>query len=355
MDMKLASFAIVRFLLCRHYPPPPSSLSPMVQVPPAARFLSSLAPVAILINSSDAHPVSDLSHALKNAAANRRTPSLRTMACKLPTDGHGVGGCMVPGNGTSTSVVRAFAQEVTHERGRGHLGSELESLCREGRVEAALQVMEAMEKQGIPGQPSDLILLLQACAESGSLGFVRRVHDHIMRSHCRYSTGILENLAAVYCKLGSSADARRVFGQMRSQRLSTTSTSTPGNGHRKGKSSSNSADPKRREAYEKVRELHQQMRAAGYVPDTRYVLHDIDEEAKERSLMYHSERLAIAFGLISTPPGTTLRIMKNLRICGDCHSAIKVMSRIVEREIIVRDNKRFHHFRDGACSCGDYW
>ncbi|CAA6657740.1 unnamed protein product [Spirodela intermedia] len=97
------------------------------------------------------------------------------------------------------------------------------------------------------------------------------------------------------------------------------------------------------------------MRAAGYVPDTRYVLHDIDEEAKERSLMYHSERLAIAFGLISTPPGTTLRVMKNLRICGDCHNAVKIISKIVGRQIIVRDNKRFHHFRDGACSCGDYW
>ncbi|CAL4957263.1 unnamed protein product [Urochloa decumbens] len=92
-----------------------------------------------------------------------------------------------------------------------------------------------------------------------------------------------------------------------------------------------------------------------YVPDTRYVLHDIDQEAKEQALMYHSERLAIAYGLISTPARTPLRIIKNLRICGDCHNAIKIMSRIVGRELIVRDNKRFHHFKDGKCSCGDYW
>ncbi|KAK3439002.1 hypothetical protein EUGRSUZ_C03659 [Eucalyptus grandis] len=103
------------------------------------------------------------------------------------------------------------------------------------------------------------------------------------------------------------------------------------------------------------RGLNGQMREAGYVPDTRYVLHDIDEEAKEKALQYHSERLAIAYGLISTPPRTTLRIMKNLRICGDCHNAIKIMSKIVGRELIVRDNKRFHHFRDGQCSCGDFW
>ncbi|XP_008810384.2 pentatricopeptide repeat-containing protein At2g15690, mitochondrial [Phoenix dactylifera] len=92
-----------------------------------------------------------------------------------------------------------------------------------------------------------------------------------------------------------------------------------------------------------------------YVPDTRYVLHDIDQEAKEQALLYHSERLAIAYGLISTPARTPLRIIKNLRICGDCHNAIKIMSKIVGRELIVRDNKRFHHFKDGKCSCGDYW
>lgn len=109
------------------------------------------------------------------------------------------------------------------------------------------------------------------------------------------------------------------------------------------------------EGYGKLKGLNGQMREAGYVPDTRYVLHDIDEEAKEQALQYHSERLAIAYGLISTPARTTLRIIKNLRICGDCHNAIKIMSKIVGRELIVRDNKRFHHFRDGKCSCGDYW
>ena len=116
-----------------------------------------------------------------------------------------------------------------------------------------------------------------------------------------------------------------------------------------------STGPYKGEGYEKLKGLNGQMREAGYVPDTRYVLHDIDEEAKEQALQYHSERLAIAYGLISTPPRTTLRIIKNLRICGDCHNAIKIMSRIVGRELIVRDNKRFHHFKDGKCSCGDYW
>ncbi|XP_065851113.1 pentatricopeptide repeat-containing protein At2g15690, mitochondrial-like [Euphorbia lathyris] len=115
------------------------------------------------------------------------------------------------------------------------------------------------------------------------------------------------------------------------------------------------AEPYRSEGNGNLRGLNGQLKEAGYVPDTRYVLHDIDEEAKEQALMYHSERLAIAYGLISTPARQTLRIMKNLRICGDCHNAIKIMSNIVGRELIVRDNKRFHHFKDGKCTCGDYW
>ncbi|KAK9129983.1 hypothetical protein Sjap_010470 [Stephania japonica] len=106
-------------------------------------------------------------------------------------------------------------------------------------------------------------------------------------------------------------------------------------------------DAEKVEASARLEYLTEEMREAGYVPDTKYVVHDIDQEAKEKALMHHSERLAIAYGLISTPPGTTLRIMKNLRICGDCHNAIKFISKIEERQIIVRDNKRFHHFRDG--------
>ncbi|KAK6159345.1 hypothetical protein DH2020_006659 [Rehmannia glutinosa] len=107
--------------------------------------------------------------------------------------------------------------------------------------------------------------------------------------------------------------------------------------------------------YKDDEKLRAAKKEQAYVPDTRYVLHDIDQEAKEQALLYHSERLAIAYGLISTPARTPLRIIKNLRVCGDCHNAIKIMSRIVGRELIVRDNKRFHHFKDGKCSCNDYW
>ncbi|CAL5398148.1 unnamed protein product [Camellia sinensis] len=93
--------------------------------------------------------------------------------------------------------------------------------------------------------------------------------------------------------------------------------------------------------------LAERMRKEGYVPDTSCVLHNVDEEEKENLLCGHSEKLAIAFGILNTPPGTTIRVAKNLRVCNDCHVATKFISKIVRREIIVRDLRRFHHFRDG--------
>eukprot|EP01018_Ginkgo_biloba_P025618 Gb_32099 [translate_table: standard] len=108
------------------------------------------------------------------------------------------------------------------------------------------------------------------------------------------------------------------------------------------------------EIYATLERLAWQMKKAGYAPDTNFALHDVEEEDKEHSLCHHSEKLAVAFGLISTPQGTPIRVVKNLRACGDCHSAIKFISDIVGREIIIRDANRFHHFKDGLCSCGDF-
>lgn len=107
--------------------------------------------------------------------------------------------------------------------------------------------------------------------------------------------------------------------------------------------------------YAELKRLEGRMKEAGYVPDTGSVFHDVEDDEKTNMVCSHSERLAIAFGLISTPPGTRLLITKNLRVCEDCHVAIKYISKITEREITVRDVNRYHHFEDGICSCGDYW
>lgn len=102
-------------------------------------------------------------------------------------------------------------------------------------------------------------------------------------------------------------------------------------------------------------EIIQRLKRHGYTGNTNEVLLDLDEEGKESALYFHSEKLAIAYCFLKTSPGTTIRIVKNLRICGDCHIAIKMISREFNREIIVRDCNRFHHFKSGLCSCKDYW
>ncbi|XP_020207742.1 pentatricopeptide repeat-containing protein At2g22070 [Cajanus cajan] len=113
--------------------------------------------------------------------------------------------------------------------------------------------------------------------------------------------------------------------------------------------------PQRDAIYRMISKIWKEIKKMGFIPDTNSVMHDLEQEVKEQILRHHSEKLAIAFALINTPDHTTLRIMKNLRVCNDCHSAIKYISMLVEREIIVRDATRFHHFKDGSCSCQDYW
>ncbi|CAN6192054.1 unnamed protein product [Urochloa humidicola] len=109
-----------------------------------------------------------------------------------------------------------------------------------------------------------------------------------------------------------------------------------------------------KEIYARLSKLIEEIKAVGYVPDTDSI-HDVEDDVKAQLLNTHSEKLAIAYGLIRTAPGTTIQIKKNLRVCNDCHNATKLISLVTGREIIMRDIQRFHHFKDGKCSCGDYW
>lgn len=102
-------------------------------------------------------------------------------------------------------------------------------------------------------------------------------------------------------------------------------------------------------------EISERIKEIGYVPDTSHVLLFVDQQEREAKLQYHSEKLALAFALLKTPKGSTIRIKKNIRVCGDCHTSFKFVSQLVEREIVLRDTNRFHHFHGGSCSCGDYW
>lgn len=113
--------------------------------------------------------------------------------------------------------------------------------------------------------------------------------------------------------------------------------------------------PEAKEIRQALRVIAERVSDAGYESQVSDVLHNVGNEEKGIYLCEHSERLAIAYGILKTKAPVPIRIVKNLRVCIDCHEVTKIISKIYEREIIVRDRVRFHKFVDGTCSCKDYW
>ncbi|KAF8037365.1 hypothetical protein BT93_B0315 [Corymbia citriodora subsp. variegata] len=109
------------------------------------------------------------------------------------------------------------------------------------------------------------------------------------------------------------------------------------------------------EVHDLLDDIRKELKQVGYAANTGLALYDIEEEEKESSVAFHSEKIALAFGLIRSPPGSTLRIVKNLRVCQDCHVFFKLVSLVYKRGISLRDRNQFHHFAGGSCSCRDHW
>ncbi|CAM8965333.1 unnamed protein product [Rhodiola kirilowii] len=198
--------------------------------------------------------------------------------------------------------------------------------------------------------------LLSSCRIHGDLDMAERTANKIFEldpQHSGYQV-LLSNVYATKCRWNDVAKVRKAMTNNVAKRIQGFSSIEFKNCiHVFGAEDRSHLQSDR--IYALLKDLAAPMKRLGYVPMTNAVLHDIEDEAKEVALSYHSERLALAFGLINTKPGISIRITKNLRICGDCHNAIKIMSQIVNRTIIIRDMLRFHHFEDGYCSCGDYW
>ncbi|XP_031260962.1 pentatricopeptide repeat-containing protein At5g13270, chloroplastic-like [Pistacia vera] len=112
--------------------------------------------------------------------------------------------------------------------------------------------------------------------------------------------------------------------------------------------------PQTEEIYSKLKEFNDSMLNHEHGLLTEEDLSASLPERKEQ-LLDHSERLAISFGLMSTPTNAPIVIFKNLRACKDCHDFAKHVSAVTGRKIVVRDASRFHHFHSGQCSCNDYW
>lgn len=164
-------------------------------------------------------------------------------------------------------------------------------------------------------------------------------------------------LANIFASKGRWEDFRRVRALMTSRGVKKESgcSRVMVNGQTHTFRSAYGSHPKIEETYIKLKELVENVILAGYVPKTEHVLHNVSDGDNVEQLFYHNERLALAFALISINPVSvkTIRIFKNMLICEDCHDFMKLVSGIIEQEIVVGDINCFHHFRNGICSCQD--
>ncbi|CAN1769978.1 Putative pentatricopeptide repeat-containing protein At3g23330 [Linum perenne] len=247
----------------------------------------------------------------------------------------------------------SMIQKYGIEPGMEHYAAMADLLSRKGRLDEALNFIQKM-----PINP-DLVIwggLFCACRAHKNVEMAELSARKLLELEPKHP-GSYVFLSNAYAAVGRWEDAERVRNLMLDKGVGKepgwSYIELDGRLHRFVAGDNARKDAK--EIQVKLEEILSGARQQGYTPGTEWVLHNIEEEEKEDALGSHSEKLALAFALIQTSPKTTIRIVKNLRICGDCHSLMKYTSAMSQREIIVRDIKRFHHFKDGTCSCGDYW
>ncbi|KAI3944207.1 hypothetical protein MKW98_016437 [Papaver atlanticum] len=219
-----------------------------------------------------------------------------------------------------------------------HYSCIVDLLGRAGLFQEANELIEKM-----PFEPDECVwgALLNACRIHKNTEMVEVIKSHLnLESEM---TGTYMCLSNIYASQGRWEDAAKVRSRIEVKKKSYIFSS--GNSFQSGLD----------KVYETLDDLGPRMEAEGYVPDKSFVLQDVGDEEKKEILNGHSEKLAIAFGHANLPPDFPIRVTKNLRVCGDCHNWTKIFTKVTEREVIVRDGRRFHHFKDGLCSCRDYW
>ncbi|KNA23890.1 hypothetical protein SOVF_020950 isoform B [Spinacia oleracea] len=244
--------------------------------------------------------------------------------------------------------------ELYHmEPRREHYVTMVDILCRSGRFGQAEKMMAEM-----PFIPDEIMLssILNSCRIHKNQELAKEVAEQLFNMKVRDASAYV-NMSNIYAAAGQWDKVVVVKKAMRERGLKKPPAySWVEINHRMHIFSANDkSHPRWEDIEKKIESLSTRMEEEGYKPDTSCALHDLDEDTRAEYLKYHSERLAIAFALISTSEGSPILVMKNLRACSDCHAAIKIISNIVGRQITVRDSSRFHHFKDGYCSCGDYW
>ncbi|CAL8167243.1 unnamed protein product [Prunus armeniaca] len=237
--------------------------------------------------------------------------------------------------------------------GAEHYACMVDILGRAGRLDAALALIK-----GMPMQPTPItwVALLSACRTHGNVELGEYVAHQLSETESENDSSYTL-LSNIYANARRWKDVARIRLLMKHTGIQ----KKPGCSWVQGKKGNatffvgDRTHPQSQEIYETLADLIKRIKEIGYVPETSYALHDVDDEEKGDLLFEHSEKLALAYAILTTPPGAPIRITKNLRVCGDCHSAITYISKIVEHEIILRDSSRFHHFKNGSCSCRGYW
>ncbi|TKY51575.1 Pentatricopeptide repeat-containing protein [Spatholobus suberectus] len=233
-----------------------------------------------------------------------------------------------------------------------HYACMVDILSRAGRFE---EVESFVEEMKLTSNALIWETVLGACAKHGNVKFGERAAEELFKlKHETDSTYIL--LSNIFASKGRWADVKKVRALMSSQGVK----KEPGCSWVEISNKvhvfvSGGVHPNIQEIHLKLEELGQKLRLVGYDPQIEHVLHNVPDKEKKEHLNHHSEKLALAFALISNSHMKRIRIFKNLRICCDCHNFMKLVSDITNQEIVVRDVNRFHHFKGGSCSCQDYW
>ncbi|GAB4830368.1 hypothetical protein Ancab_020005 [Ancistrocladus abbreviatus] len=234
-----------------------------------------------------------------------------------------------------------------------HYGCMIDLFGRVGRLEDAYNFVQRMNIT-----PDHVIWssLLSACKIHGNLKLGEQIAKHLVNCVDADSSAYVL-LSQIYSSLGKWEEAAQARAKMKEADFQKEPgcSSIEVNGEIHEFLLGDIWHPQKDKIYRKLEELNAMLKLEGYAPETETVLQDVEDDARAWALAIHSERLALCYGLVSTEPSRTLRIVKNLRVCSDCHTVIKLITKITGRKIVVRDRKRFHHFENGVCSCGDYW
>ncbi|XP_078447901.1 pentatricopeptide repeat (PPR) superfamily protein isoform X2 [Wolffia australiana] len=250
-------------------------------------------------------------------------------------------------------IFKAMEEDHGLVPGEDHYGQMVDLLGRAGRLEEAMDFLNSLQFE--PG-PAIWEAILSSCRIHGAMDLGLKAADKLLEMSPRHD-GAYALLANIYAGVRRWDDVARVRKMMKERQV----RKEPGCSWVEvgGKvcvfMSGDTTHSEWAVIYRSLEVLGARMRKMGYVADTRFVLQDLEPRDRERTLNGHSERLAVAFGMMKLPAAAAVRVFKNLRICIDCHAAVTFMALAAGREVIVRDGRRFHHFKDGSCSCGNYW